>query len=209
MIPRCPLRAQTATAETPPTPTTTRVTWRRTDLGSTYPNTRTTLCPDRVIGTTSCQVSRTVTCHLRNNVRMSDASVCFKLRLLLCRSSEYVNQEIQHPRPGILERPTTLPRKGSRADRRLPNGLSSGHSVENPGYLIPFTARTPTSPAFDNPYYLDHLAKARTGAGASEVLDSEALEAGGAMPRHVNGFVTPTAENPEYLGLADTLSGHT
>uniref|UniRef100_H3C5X0 Receptor protein-tyrosine kinase n=1 Tax=Tetraodon nigroviridis TaxID=99883 RepID=H3C5X0_TETNG len=93
-----------------------------------------------------------------------------------------------HPRPGILERPTTLPRKGSRADRRLPNGLSSGHSVENPGYLIPFTARTPTSPAFDNPYYLDHLAKA-----------------GGAMPRHVNGFVTPTAENPEYLGLADTL----
>lgn len=127
----------------------------------------------------------------------------------MSRSSEYVNQEIQDLRPGILERPTTLPRKGSRADRRLRNGLSSGHSVENPGYLIPLGTRTPTSPAFDNPYYLDHLAKAKTGAGASGVNDLEELETDGVMPRHMNGFVTPTAENPEYLGLADTLSGHT
>uniref|UniRef100_A0A3Q3GDE1 Receptor protein-tyrosine kinase n=1 Tax=Labrus bergylta TaxID=56723 RepID=A0A3Q3GDE1_9LABR len=108
--------------------------------------------------------------------------------------NEYVNQEIQDPRPVILERPTTLPRKGSRADRRLPNGLSSGHSVENPGYLVPASTGASTSPAFDNPYYLDLVAKARAVAGAAG---------------HVNGFVTTTAENPEYLGLADTWSGYT
>uniref|UniRef100_A0A669E4F1 Receptor protein-tyrosine kinase n=1 Tax=Oreochromis niloticus TaxID=8128 RepID=A0A669E4F1_ORENI len=107
--------------------------------------------------------------------------------------NEYVNQEIQDLRPGFPERPSTLPRK-SRIDRRLPNGLSSGHSVENPGYLIPVNS---TSPAFDNPYYLDLGPKAIPGAVAGDVT------------RHMNGFVTPTAENPEYLGLADTWSGHT
>uniref|UniRef100_A0A669CGK5 Receptor protein-tyrosine kinase n=1 Tax=Oreochromis niloticus TaxID=8128 RepID=A0A669CGK5_ORENI len=106
---------------------------------------------------------------------------------------KYVNQEIQDLRPGFPERPSTLPRK-SRIDRRLPNGLSSGHSVENPGYLIPVNS---TSPAFDNPYYLDLGPKAIPGAVAGDVT------------RHMNGFVTPTAENPEYLGLADTWSGHT
>uniref|UniRef100_A0A3P8VJK6 Receptor protein-tyrosine kinase n=1 Tax=Cynoglossus semilaevis TaxID=244447 RepID=A0A3P8VJK6_CYNSE len=88
---------------------------------------------------------------------------------------KYVNQDVQDFRP---ERPSTLPRK-SRADRRLPNGLSSGHSVENPGYLVPANS---TSPAFDNPYYLDLLRDSR-------------------VTRPLNGFVTPTAENPEYLGL--------
>uniref|UniRef100_A0A7N8XLW4 Receptor protein-tyrosine kinase n=1 Tax=Mastacembelus armatus TaxID=205130 RepID=A0A7N8XLW4_9TELE len=61
--------------------------------------------------------------------------------------------------------------------------------VGNPGYLVPVRCGNSTSPAFDNPYYLD-------------------LREGG-VPRHVNGFVTSTAENPEYLGLADTWSGHT
>uniref|UniRef100_A0A3Q3J357 Receptor protein-tyrosine kinase n=1 Tax=Monopterus albus TaxID=43700 RepID=A0A3Q3J357_MONAL len=99
-------------------------------------------------------------------------------------------------------RPTTLPRKGSRLDRRLPNGLSSGRSVENPGYLVPVSSATSTSPAFDNPYYLDLVPKAVAGA-----VDSPgALERDG-VPRRVNGFVTSTAENPEYLGLADTWSG--
>uniref|UniRef100_A0A8C2ZDY0 Receptor protein-tyrosine kinase n=1 Tax=Cyclopterus lumpus TaxID=8103 RepID=A0A8C2ZDY0_CYCLU len=107
---------------------------------------------------------------------------------------KYVNQEIKDLRPGIPERPTTLPRKGSRADRRLPNGLCSGHSVENPRYLVPASAGAATSPAFDNPYYLDLVAKANRD---------------GRVPRHVNGFVTPTAENPEYLGLADTWTGYT
>ena len=111
--------------------------------------------------------------------------------------SEYVNQEIQDPRPGIPERPSTLPRKVAKSERRLPNGLSSGHSVENPQYLVP------VSPAFDNPYYLDLVAKAQAGSGATSMARD------GPPPRQVNGFVTPTAENPEYLGLADTWSGHT
>uniref|UniRef100_A0AAR2JUS7 Receptor protein-tyrosine kinase n=1 Tax=Pygocentrus nattereri TaxID=42514 RepID=A0AAR2JUS7_PYGNA len=87
---------------------------------------------------------------------------------------EYVNQEIQP------ERPSTLPRKAG--ERRLPNGLGAGRSVENPEYLVPMVNTSPVSPAFDNPYYLDMVAK-------------------------LNGYVTPTAENPEYLGLAETWSG--
>lgn len=212
MSPRCPQRALTATAETPPTPTTAKATWRRTELHCTHPNTGSTLCPDRVmdgIRTTFRQVSWTMTGHLGGYVQVFGILISFKRVHLLSHSSEYVNQEIQDLRPGILERPTTLPRKGSRADRRLPNGLSSGRSVENPGYLIPLGTQTPTSPAFDNPYYLDHLAKAKTGAGASGVNDLESLETDGVIARHMNGFVTPTAENPEYLGLVDTLSGHT
>lgn len=83
--------------------------------------------------------------------------------------------------------------------------------MENPGYLISLGTQTSTSPAFDNPYYLDHLANAKTGAGAgaSRVNDPEGLETDRVMPSNMNGFVTPTAENPEYLGLADTLNGHT
>ncbi|KAM7370854.1 hypothetical protein PAMP_010368 [Pampus punctatissimus] len=119
---------------------------------------------------------------------------------------EYVNQEVQKLRPGVPERPSTLPRKGSKVDRRLPNGLSSGHSVENPGYLVPVSPVASTSPAFDNPYYLDLVAKAKAVAGAAAV---DGPEQDGAMPRQVNGFVTSTAENPEYLGLADTWSGYT
>ncbi|XP_028990640.1 receptor tyrosine-protein kinase erbB-2 [Betta splendens] len=121
---------------------------------------------------------------------------------------EYVNQEIQNLRPGIPERPSTLPRKGSRVDRRLPNGLNSGHSVENPGYLVPVSSRTPTSPAFDNPYYLDFMIKAMAAAGPAPGDGPRLPERDGGMPRHVNGFVTSTAENPEYLGLVDTWSGH-
>lgn len=82
MTPRCPLRAQTATAETPPTPTIAKATWRRTDLGFTHRNTRTTLCPDRVMdafGPTFCQVSWTMTRHLCNNDQMFGTSIFFKL----------------------------------------------------------------------------------------------------------------------------------
>lgn len=82
MTPRCPLPAQTATAETPPTPTIAKVTWRRTELDFTHLSTRTTLCPDRVtgvIGTRFCQVSRTMTWHLRNNVQLVGFSTFFKL----------------------------------------------------------------------------------------------------------------------------------
>lgn len=46
-------------------------------------------------------------------------------------------------------------------------------------------------------------------AAAASADGPRLLERDGGMPRHVNGFVTPTAENPEYLGLVDTWSGHT
>uniref|UniRef100_A0A674DQ11 Receptor protein-tyrosine kinase n=1 Tax=Salmo trutta TaxID=8032 RepID=A0A674DQ11_SALTR len=117
---------------------------------------------------------------------------------------EYINQEVQDLRPGAVERPSTLPRKGAaERHRHLPNGLSSGHSVENPEYLVPMMTPGSTSPAFDNPYYLDLVAKAGAGGGGGGERD------GGPNPppRQVNDFVTPTAENPEYLGLADTWSG--
>uniref|UniRef100_A0A8D3E717 Receptor protein-tyrosine kinase n=1 Tax=Scophthalmus maximus TaxID=52904 RepID=A0A8D3E717_SCOMX len=116
--------------------------------------------------------------------------------------SEYLDLTFL-PVPAVPERPTTLPRKGSRVDRRLPNGLGTGQSVENPGYLVPVSSGASTSPAFDNPYYLDLVAKANALAG-----DGGPQRDGG-VPRHLNGFVTSTAENPEYLGLADTWSGHT
>lgn len=191
---------------------TAKVTWRQTGpVAFSQLISCTTLCPDRVIDvirTAFCQVSWTMT-PPSSFQQFLNVWYPFQTHHLLSPSTEYVNQEIQDLRPGILERPTTLPRNGSRADRRLANGLSSGHSVENTGYLVPAGTRTPTSPAFDNPYYLDHLAKVKTGDGASGVNDPEGLETDGVMPRHMNGFVTPTAENPEYLGLADTLVGHT
>uniref|UniRef100_A0A671PZP4 Receptor protein-tyrosine kinase n=1 Tax=Sinocyclocheilus anshuiensis TaxID=1608454 RepID=A0A671PZP4_9TELE len=82
---------------------------------------------------------------------------------------EYVNQDVQ------CERPSTLPRKAS--ERRFINGLYTGNSVENPEYLVPMRNISPISPAFDNPYYHDIAAKAQAP----------------------NGYMTPTAENPEYL----------
>lgn len=81
--------------------------------------------------------------------------------------------------------------------------------MENPVYLVPAnTGGGSISPAFDNPYYLDLVAKAKAVAGGVAVNGSEAPKSDGGVPRHVNGFVTPTAENPEYLGLADTWSGY-
>uniref|UniRef100_W5JY52 Receptor protein-tyrosine kinase n=1 Tax=Astyanax mexicanus TaxID=7994 RepID=W5JY52_ASTMX len=100
---------------------------------------------------------------------------------------EYVNQEVKS------ERPSTLPRKAG--DRRVLNGLSPGRSVENPEYLVPVANHSPVSPAFDNPYYLDLVAKAKVANGGSPQY------------MQLNGYVTPTAENPEYLGLAETWSG--
>lgn len=96
-----------------------------------------------------------------------------------------MNQDVQS------ERANTLPRKST--ERRLHKGLSAGRSVENPEYLVPM------SPAFNNSYYLDLVSKVPGGASA-----------GGATspPRQVNGYVMPTVENPEYLGLAETWSGH-
>ncbi|XP_056626778.1 receptor tyrosine-protein kinase erbB-2 [Triplophysa dalaica] len=104
---------------------------------------------------------------------------------------EYVNQDV------LSERPSTLPRKAG--ERRFINGLCTGQSVENQEYLLPMGNITPASPAFDNPYYHDIAAKAKAVAGASIN--------GGSTHRRPNGYVTSTAENPEYLGLAETWSG--
>ncbi|KTG37577.1 hypothetical protein cypCar_00006103 [Cyprinus carpio] len=106
---------------------------------------------------------------------------------------EYVNQDVPY------ERPSTLPRKVS--ERRFINGLYTGNSVENPEYLVPMRNISPISPAFDNPYYHDITAKAQAVARASIN--------GGTTHRQPNGYMTPTAENPEYLGLAETWSGQT
>uniref|UniRef100_A0A8C6SWI0 Receptor protein-tyrosine kinase n=1 Tax=Neogobius melanostomus TaxID=47308 RepID=A0A8C6SWI0_9GOBI len=122
---------------------------------------------------------------------------------------EYVNQDVHNLRLIMPERPTTLPRKGAKIDRRIPNGLSSGQSVENPGYLVPAASGTSTSPAFDNPYYLDLVAKAIAVQSPPLEANGDIETDGGAVSRQLNGFVTPTAENPEYLGLADTWSGYT
>uniref|UniRef100_A0A8C0Y4R1 Receptor protein-tyrosine kinase n=1 Tax=Cyprinus carpio carpio TaxID=630221 RepID=A0A8C0Y4R1_CYPCA len=89
---------------------------------------------------------------------------------------QYVNQHVSS------DRPSTLPRKAR--ERRFLNGLYTGNSVENPEYLVPVHGISPISPAFDNPYYHDIAAKAQAP----------------------NGYMTPTAENPEYLGLAETWS---
>uniref|UniRef100_A0A8C9W4Q2 Receptor protein-tyrosine kinase n=1 Tax=Scleropages formosus TaxID=113540 RepID=A0A8C9W4Q2_SCLFO len=113
-----------------------------------------------------------------------------------CRSPlfpEYVNQAMQSGGTGCAERPSTLPRRASGGPRRLCSGLAPGSSVENPEYLVPIAGH---SPAFDNPFYVD-VAKARAMGADME---------GPPPPRLPNGFVTPTAENPEYLGLADPWS---
>ncbi|XP_016349139.1 receptor tyrosine-protein kinase erbB-2-like [Sinocyclocheilus anshuiensis] len=104
---------------------------------------------------------------------------------------EYVNQDVSS------DRPSTLPRKAR--ERRFINGLYTGNSVENPEYLVPVHSISPVSPAFDNPYYHDIAAKAQAVARASIN--------GGTTHRQPNGYMTTTAENPEYLGLAETWSG--
>uniref|UniRef100_A0A673JZG9 Receptor protein-tyrosine kinase n=1 Tax=Sinocyclocheilus rhinocerous TaxID=307959 RepID=A0A673JZG9_9TELE len=106
-------------------------------------------------------------------------------------SHRYVNQDVSS------DRPSTLPRKAR--ERRFINGLYTGNSVENPEYLVPMHSISPVSPAFDNPYYHDIAAKAQAVARASIN--------GGTTHRQPNGYMTTTAENPEYLGLAETWSG--
>uniref|UniRef100_A0A8C9U0W8 Receptor protein-tyrosine kinase n=1 Tax=Scleropages formosus TaxID=113540 RepID=A0A8C9U0W8_SCLFO len=129
-----------------------------------------------------------------------DCGVCSRCVLRCCcpdcRSPlfpEYVNQAMQSGGTGCAERPSTLPRRASGGPRRLCSGLAPGSSVENPEYLVPIAGH---SPAFDNPFYVD-VAKARAMGADME---------GPPPPRLPNGFVTPTAENPEYLGLADPWS---
>ena len=115
--------------------------------------------------------------------------------------SEYVNQpEVRPQPPSPLEGPRPPPRPaGSTLER--PKTLSPGKNgvvkdifafgaaVENPEYLAPRGRAAPQShpspafsPAFDNLYYWDQDPSER-----------------GSPPSTFEG--TPTAENPEYLGL--------
>ncbi|KAJ7415102.1 Receptor tyrosine-protein kinase erbB-2 [Willisornis vidua] len=99
---------------------------------------------------------------------------------------EYVNQAGQrppHPPPSPPDKPKGHQGKnGLIKDPKLPfPGGPFGHAVENPEYLAPPPG--PFSQAFDNPYY----------------WNQEPPKGGG--PEGGPG-ATPTAENPEYLGLA-------
>lgn len=115
--------------------------------------------------------------------------------------SEYVNQpEVRPQPPSPLEGPLPPPRPaGSTLER--PKTLSPGKNgvvkdvfafgaaVENPEYLAPRGRAAPQShpspafsPAFDNLYYWDQDPSDRS-----------------TPPSTFEG--TPTAENPEYLGL--------
>uniref|UniRef100_A0A671SQQ6 Receptor protein-tyrosine kinase n=1 Tax=Sinocyclocheilus anshuiensis TaxID=1608454 RepID=A0A671SQQ6_9TELE len=116
---------------------------------------------------------------------------CVDIPFSLYFTQQYVNQDVSS------DRPSTLPRKAR--ERRFINGLYTGNSVENPEYLVPVHSISPVSPAFDNPYYHDIAAKAQAVARASIN--------GGTTHRQPNGYMTTTAENPEYLGLAETWSG--
>nr|NP_001089062.1 erb-b2 receptor tyrosine kinase 2 S homeolog precursor [Xenopus laevis]ABG35748.1 receptor tyrosine kinase ErbB2 [Xenopus laevis] len=94
---------------------------------------------------------------------------------------------------------STLDRQKSTLERQkgqqCKNGLRSPpplSALDNPDFLPPPRLILPNGfpQAFDNPYYWNHelnIAKA----------DGD--------PQAHNGFTTPTAENPEYLGLDDTM----
>ncbi|XP_027528764.1 receptor tyrosine-protein kinase erbB-2-like [Neopelma chrysocephalum] len=98
---------------------------------------------------------------------------------------EYVNQAGERP-PRAPPSPPDKPKghqgkNGLIKDPKLPFPGPFSHAVENPEYLAPPPG--PFSQAFDNPYY----------------WNQDPPKGGG--PEGGPG-VTPTAENPEYLGLA-------
>ncbi|KAJ7428443.1 hypothetical protein BTVI_00590 [Pitangus sulphuratus] len=98
---------------------------------------------------------------------------------------EYVNQAGERP-PRAPPSPPDKPKghqgkNGLVKEPKLPFPGPFGHAVENPEYLAP--APGPFSQAFDNPYY----------------WNQDPPKGGG--PEGGPG-ATPTAENPEYLGLA-------
>lgn len=120
--------------------------------------------------------------------------------------SEYVNQPEVWPQPpsplegplppprpagATLERPKTLSPKTLSPGKNgvIKDVFAFGSAVENPEYLAPRGRAAPQlhpppafSPAFDNLYYWDQDPSER-----------------GSPPSTFEG--TPTAENPEYLGL--------
>ncbi|XP_030077832.1 receptor tyrosine-protein kinase erbB-2 [Microcaecilia unicolor] len=116
---------------------------------------------------------------------------------------EYVNQPAEetltpskHQRPSL----STLERQKGHLGM---NGLIKepkpqfqdgfGSALDNPEYLIPQSLPlcSPSMQAFDNPYYWNQ-----------DLANKDSSE----YAAVTNGFTTPTAENPEYLGLSETLS---
>ncbi|XP_066442870.1 receptor tyrosine-protein kinase erbB-2 isoform X2 [Eleutherodactylus coqui] len=111
---------------------------------------------------------------------------------------EYVNQRepsrsrspVKTPRTSVstLERQKgQLCRNGMIREPRSPIAMGA---VENPDYLPPPGMYIPNSfpQAFDNPYYWNHELRAESEPNPTQ-----------------NGFTTPTAENPEYLGLDEAM----
>ncbi|XP_073428673.1 receptor tyrosine-protein kinase erbB-2 isoform X1 [Dendrobates tinctorius] len=111
---------------------------------------------------------------------------------------EYVNQKEQSRSRSPVKTPRTsvstlerqkgqLCRNGLIRDPRSPTAMAA---VENPDYLPPPGMYLPNSftQAFDNPYYWNHELKAESEPNPTQ-----------------NGFTTPTAENPEYLGLDEAM----
>ncbi|XP_068119079.1 receptor tyrosine-protein kinase erbB-2 [Hyperolius riggenbachi] len=114
---------------------------------------------------------------------------------------EYVNQRgeasrshssVKTPRTSV----STLERQKGQQSRngliREPRTPVAVAAVENPDYL-PLGLHLPNGfpQAFDNPYYWNH--------------ELNLLRSGGEPSPGPNGFTTPTAENPEYLGLDDPI----
>ncbi|NXE44298.1 ERBB2 kinase, partial [Ptilorrhoa leucosticta] len=100
---------------------------------------------------------------------------------------EYVNQAGERP-PRAPPSPPDKPKGHQGKNGLIKDPKNSfpgpfGHAVENPEYLAPPGAPAPFSQAFDNPYY----------------WNQDPAKGGG--PEGGPG-TTPTAENPEYLGLA-------
>lgn len=111
---------------------------------------------------------------------------------------EYVNQREQSRSRSPVKTPrtsvSTLERQKGQHCRngmiREPRSPLAMSAVENPDYLPPPGMHLPNSfpQAFDNPYYWNHELKTESELNPAQ-----------------NGFTTPTAENPEYLGLDEAM----
>uniref|UniRef100_A0A8D2M2B1 receptor protein-tyrosine kinase n=1 Tax=Zonotrichia albicollis TaxID=44394 RepID=A0A8D2M2B1_ZONAL len=115
---------------------------------------------------------------------------CFTVPAPLSTMPEYVNQAGERP-PRAAPSPPDKPKGHQGKNGLIKDPKNSfpapfGHAVENPEYLAPphgTPSPGPFSQAFDNPYY----------------WNQDPAKGGG--PEGGPG-TTPTAENPEYLGLA-------
>uniref|UniRef100_A0A8C5NL27 Receptor protein-tyrosine kinase n=1 Tax=Junco hyemalis TaxID=40217 RepID=A0A8C5NL27_JUNHY len=115
---------------------------------------------------------------------------CFTVPAPLSTMPEYVNQAGERP-PRAPPSPPDKPKGHQGKNGLIKDPKNSfpgpfGHAVENPEYLAPphgTPSPGPFSQAFDNPYY----------------WNQDPAKGGG--PEGGPG-TTPTAENPEYLGLA-------